>query len=154
MWIGPLCLAGALLALVLLSWKTPAGLGCVVGALRPCGTSPNCVCSQDARPEFAIAPLALGADRDAGWQVLVGLLERRPRTEIVSIGEDGRYLHVTCTTALLRFVDDVELLRDDGAGVVHIRSASRVGSSDFGANRKRVEALRAEFEAALAEQGR
>ncbi|MDQ6965890.1 MAG: DUF1499 domain-containing protein, partial [Mariprofundaceae bacterium] len=55
---------------------------------------------------------------------------------------DDDYLHATFTSRLFRFVDDVELHRDAASGVVHIRSASRVGHSDFGVNRKRVEVIR------------
>jgi uncharacterized protein (DUF1499 family) len=60
---------------------------------------------------------------------------------------DG-YAAFECTTRLMRFVDDVELLLDAPAGVIHLRSSSRIGHSDLGANRKRVEALRAAYTAA------
>ncbi|MCA8941395.1 MAG: DUF1499 domain-containing protein, partial [Planctomycetes bacterium] len=50
-----------------------------------------------------------------------------------------------CTTAVWRFVDDLELLLDDERSVIDVRSASRVGEFDFGANRGRVETLRSLF---------
>ncbi len=62
------------------------------------------------------------------------------RTRIVS--ERGNYLHVEFTSALWRFVDDVEFYFDDSVKVIHLRSASRLGKSDFGVNRKRMEAIR------------
>jgi len=66
------------------------------------------------------------------------------RVRIVTAGET--YLHAEFTSAVFRFVDDVEFLLDDAEKVVHVRSASRVGHSDLGVNRKRVEALREAFE--------
>jgi uncharacterized protein (DUF1499 family) len=59
------------------------------------------------------------------------------------------WLHATCSTAIFKWTDDVALLVDADAGVVHVRSASRVGRSDLGANRKRVEAMREEWTAGL-----
>jgi uncharacterized protein (DUF1499 family) len=56
---------------------------------------------------------------------------------------DADYVHVTFTTPMLRFVDDLEL--QVGEGAVHVRSASRLGHGDHGVNRARVEALRAEW---------
>jgi uncharacterized protein (DUF1499 family) len=44
------------------------------------------------------------------------------------------------------FVDDVEFLADRASGVVHVRSASRLGRRDFGVNRARIEELRAILE--------
>ena len=57
------------------------------------------------------------------------------------------YLHARVSTRWLRFVDDLELLLDPEAGLIHVRSASRVGHWDLGANRRRVERLRRELEA-------
>jgi len=51
-------------------------------------------------------------------------------------------LHATYKTPLVGYTDDLELLLDEDSGVLHIRSASRIGRSDLGANRKRIEALR------------
>jgi len=59
--------------------------------------------------------------------------------------EQPGYLHAIFVSRLFRFVDDLELRLDEGAGVIQVRSASRVGHSDFGVNRKRVERLRERF---------
>jgi uncharacterized protein (DUF1499 family) len=48
-------------------------------------------------------------------------------------------------TRLMRFVDDAEFYLDEKAGVIHVRSASRLGSSDFGVNRARIESIRAKL---------
>jgi uncharacterized protein (DUF1499 family) len=73
-----------------------------------------------------------------------------PRTKVVSSGAD--YLKAEARSAVFRFVDDVEFRLDAETGLIHVRSASRVGYSDLGANRKRVEALRERFNQQLALQ--
>ncbi len=103
--------------------------------LAPPPPSPNCVSSL-ADPADAlhwIAPLK-GTDLAAVRAVVKSM----PRTEIVE--EADGYLHAVYTSLVFRFKDDVEF--EQGDGVVHVRSASRVGHSDLGANRKRVEAIR------------
>ena len=77
---------------------------------------------------------------------LKGVLSALPRTQIVT--ETDRYLHVEFTTALMRYVDDVEFHFDETTGTIKFRSASRVGDSDLGANRKRMEQVRRAFAAA------
>ena len=107
------------------------------GLLAPCPSSPNCVTSQAGAPEsHAVAPLPL-----LSWGRLPSLIAEQGG-QIVSQTDD--YLAATFKTPLLGFVDDVEFRKADDA--VHVRSASRVGHSDMGANRKRVEALRAALE--------
>lgn len=107
--------------------------------LAPCPRSPNCVSSRETRPAFRVEPLAapeapLAAARRA--------IERLPRARIVE-EETGTYLRAECRSFLFGFVDDLELALDSDAGVLEVRSASRVGHSDLGANRRRVEELRA-----------
>lgn len=115
-------------------------VGLVDGRLRPCPTSPNCVCSQDEDAGHHIEPLRFTDSPRAAWDRLRDLVETLPRTRVVS--SDERYLHVEFTTPLMRFVDDVEFLLNDTASVIHVRSSSRIGHSDLGANRKRIEAIR------------
>lgn len=110
------------------------------GRLRPCPPSPNCVCSFDTDDEHRIAPIDAGPQPAERFDQLHNLMRSLPRAQIVN--DEGTYLHAEFTTPLLRFVDDVEFLLDESAGVIHVRSASRIGHSDFGANRDRVEMLR------------
>lgn len=117
--------------------------GLEAGRLRACPASPNCVASESARGEALVAPLAYRGGRAATEGALVAALATLPRTTIQR--RQGDYWHVTSTSALFRFVDDVEFRFDDAAGLVHLRSASRVGYSDLGANRQRVEAIRAAY---------
>ena len=115
-------------------------LGVRDGKLAPCPATPNCVSSQAADPGQSVDPLRFsGSPRDAMARLKV-IVNTMPRTRIVS--ETPVYLHVEFTSSLFRFVDDVEFLVDEAGGAIHVRSASRVGSSDLGVNRKRVEAIR------------
>jgi uncharacterized protein (DUF1499 family) len=83
------------------------------------------------------------ADGTAARARLRTVLRELPRTRIVLDDLDGSgYLHAEVRSALFRFVDDVELAFDDGRGQLHFRSASRLGRSDFGVNRRRMEAIR------------
>ena len=129
------------------SATAPTDLGARDGRLSPCPGSPNCVCSQadPADTEHHVAPLAFTGDPGAAWAAVRAALASMPRTVVVDEGPG--YLRAEATTALFRFTDDLELLLDAPAGVIHVRSASRIGHSDLGANRSRVEALRAAFDA-------
>jgi uncharacterized protein (DUF1499 family) len=69
---------------------------------------------------------------------------------VIVLVENG-YLAATFQSPLFRFVDDVELRLDRPSGVIHIRSASRVGRSDLGKNRERVEAIRRRFNEIVAQ---
>ena len=69
------------------------------------------------------------------------VIEQMPRSTIIST--DELYLHAECETWLFRFVDDVEFQIDAEAKQIQVRSASRTGYSDLGANRSRVEVMRA-----------
>ena len=116
-------------------------VGLVDGRLQPCPGSPNCV-SSDADPP-SIAALAFEGDADAAWADLIDFLAAEPRAELVTV-EPG-YVHAVFRTKWLRFADDVEFRLDRAASTVAVRSASRVGYSDLGANAKRVESIRARW---------
>jgi uncharacterized protein (DUF1499 family) len=131
--------------MLMLGGTRPVGL--VDGRLRPCPGSPNCVCSQAADAAHTIAPLQYSDDPSVAWKRLREVVGGLPRVHVVA--EDEHYLHAEFTSALLRFVDDVEFLLDVPDRVIHVRSASRVGCSDLGANRKRIEGIRKIFEADL-----
>jgi uncharacterized protein (DUF1499 family) len=127
----------------LIGFEAPApdGLGLVDGRLAPCPPSPNCVSSQAEDGAQRVDPLPLdGADGQdmAAWQ---RALLQMPGVEIRD-AQPG-YLRATARTRWLGFVDDLELWVDDEQRVVQVRSASRVGHSDLGANRRRIEQLRA-----------
>jgi uncharacterized protein (DUF1499 family) len=131
----------------LLRGSRPADLGVKDGRLKPPALTPNSVSSQaDLWPdhpmrEFArIAPLALVGDGPATIARLKSLIQATPGAELVAARAD--YLQATFTTPLMKYTDDVEFWFDPAAGVVQLRSASRLGHGDMGANRARIEALR------------
>lgn len=129
--------------------RRQVSLGVSDGRLTPCPDSPNCVSSQADDESHRIEPLAYSSDAAEAWERLAGVVEQLPRTHVVE--QSDRYMHVTFVTALFRYVDDVEFLLDESDGVIHVRSASRVGHSDLGANRERVEAIRRQFAEAFAQ---
>jgi len=122
--------------------RPPSGL--VDGRLRPCPDTPNCVSSQSSVADQAVRPLRFSGDPQEAFARLVGLVDALARTELLEHVEG--YAHFEVTTALMRFRDDLEFQLDAVAGVIHLRSCSRVGRSDLGANRRRAEAVRAAFE--------
>ena len=121
--------------------KRPTNLGVRDGKLAPCRSSPNSVCSQAADPGHAIAPLRFSGESEAALRKLKTVVEGMPRTRIIE-SKPG-YLYAEFSTALMGFVDDVEFYCDGKA--IQVRSASRLGYSDLGVNRKRIEAIRAAF---------
>jgi uncharacterized protein (DUF1499 family) len=120
------------------------------GKLSECPDSPNCVSSQTAKKDHAVDPLSYNGSYSEAKEALLSTISSLPRTKIID--DNGRYLHVTFTSRLMRFVDDVEFLFDDTNKQIHVRSASRVGYSDMGVNRKRVEDLRKLFNERLKTQ--
>lgn len=137
-----LLIAVSLIALVMLGIRLvkPSALGVQKGRLYPCPEKPNCVCSEDSDGEHQIDPFKLTGTTPDAKARLKKVLARFPRNKIVT--ETDNYLHVEFTSQIMRFIDDVEFLIDTPNQVVHVRSASRVGRSDLGVNRKRVEAIR------------
>ena len=110
-----------------------------VKQLGPCPSSPNCVSTQAQDQEHSIAPFRYQKSKTEAKEALKGVILSLPRTRLVE--ENETYLHYEFTSLLLRFVDDVEFLFDDEAKTIHFRSASRVGHSDFGVNRRRMEEI-------------
>ncbi len=123
--------------------QPPDDLGAPAGRLAPCPESPNCVSSLAERESQRVAPLLVPGPVDEAMKRVARVIEAMPRARIVTF-DDG-YLHAEFSSLLFRFVDDLELVHDDSVPGFQIRSASRAGYSDMGANRKRVEALRARF---------
>lgn len=113
--------------------------------LAPCPESPNCVCSDATDRPHRIAPLTLTVPADQAWRAVERLLSSQPRTTLVASSQG--YLKAECRTRWLRFVDDLELELRPQARQIAVRSASRVGHSDLGVNRRRVEALRRQLAA-------
>ena len=109
-------------------------------SMADCPDRPNCVSSEAQDAKHTIDPFRLKGNPAVGWDAIVSVVINLPRSEVVK--QTDRYLHTECKSRLFGFVDDLELRLDPTTGVVAIRSASRVGYSDWGVNRRRVEALR------------
>ena len=112
------------------------------GRLRPCPDKPNCVSSQEEKASAQIAPLSFQGPPAMAWQSLKEAV-RQAGGEIRQ--EEDQYLWATFTSRVFRFVDDVEFRMVAAENLIQVRSASRLGYSDLGVNRKRVEKLRALF---------
>ncbi len=127
-----------------MAWgRKPNNLGVKDGRLAPCSDSPNCVSSQTAAPTHRMDPIPFDGDAATAFVRLKAVLAARPRTTVVE--DRGDYLRAECVSLVFRFVDDVEFLVDRDAKVIHFRSALRVGRSDLGVNRKRMEEIRKAF---------
>lgn len=126
------------IALSACSGSPPDNLGVHQGHLRDCPASPNCVSSQARDSLHRIAPLALTGDPQQTRARLLGLLTQTPRVKLLV--QEEHYLRAEFTSHVMRFVDDVEFLI--GPEAVEVRSASRLGHSDLGVNRERIEGLR------------
>lgn len=121
--------------------ERPTNLGVRDGRLADCPRSPNCVASQMADEGHRIAPLAFRDGPDAAFARLREALQHRSDTKIIE--EAPGYLQVEFHTTL--FVDDGEFLLDPEQRIIHVRSASRLGYSDLGKNRSRMEEIRRDF---------
>lgn len=141
-----ICLLLALAVATLFYYKalksrSGAAPGLVSGRLTECPSSPNCICSEypDDTAHYA-APIALVGEPGEQLAVVKAAIEAQGG-EVVVVRSD--YLAATFTSGFFGFVDDLEVRLDESARLLHLRSASRVGHSDLGANRKRVAALKA-----------
>lgn len=134
------------LGILAVRWFPPARppyLGVRNGQLPACPASPNCVCSQATDADHAVAPLPFNGSPDQAFEAVQRAVEQLARTHVVRLDAAGRYLHAECRTRLFAFVDDLEVFVDAGSRQIHFRSASRLGYSDLGVNRGRVEQLKA-----------
>ncbi|SHH42894.1 DUF1499 domain-containing protein [Desulfofustis glycolicus] len=123
------------------SGTPPNDLGVHDGRLVDCPASPNCVSSQADDHRHHIEPLVFSDSPEQAFARLEKLLAERGDTAIVT--RRPGYLRVEFRTTL--FVDDGEFLLDNQHHVIHVRSASRLGYSDLGKNRSRIEQIRREF---------
>lgn len=119
--------------------ERPSNLGVTDGKLAACPGTPNCVNSQSDNLQAKIDPLPATSIAEIK-QVVEGM----ERTNIIE--ETDNYLYAEFKSKLMGYVDDVEFYLDPEANVVQVRSASRLGKSDLGVNRKRVEEIRSKLQ--------
>ena len=144
--IAALIVLSPVIALAVLSALAtkPKNLGANNGRLAPCPNSPNCVSTQNADSQHTMEAIVFDGPPEDAMRKLKAVLAVIPRMKVVT--ETEYYLHVEATSVIFRFRDDVEFVIDRQAKVIHFRSASRVGRSDLGANRVRMEKIRKAFE--------
>jgi len=117
--------------------------GLTNGRFSPCPDSPNCVSSMAVGAKHAIEPIAYEGSRDGAKQAMLSVIQSMKRSRLLSASEN--YIHAEFRSLIFRFVDDVELFLPENTTVIHMKSASRAGYSDFGVNRKRLEEIRRRF---------
>jgi uncharacterized protein (DUF1499 family) len=106
-------------------------------SLSPCGNLPNCVNSQSGRGLQSSKPVKANAEQ---WAMLKAWISMQKDWQIII--EDESYIQAVVSTPLMKFKDDIQLLYLVESNLIHVRSSSRLGLSDLGANANRVEKLR------------
>ena len=144
MTIYPVLTVILCMAILSCSGQRPDNLGVNDGRLAPCPASPNCVCSDGCDPQHRVQPFRLKLPAAEAWEAVKQVAQQLPRTRIIS--QTDTYLHAECSSAVFGFVDDLELHLRPENRFIAVRSASRLGYSDFGVNRRRIENLRARLQ--------
>lgn len=125
------------------SGTRPTNLGVEQGKLAPCPNTPNCVSSQSIDPQHQIEPFIYQDDPETAFKQIQTILENTENAAIITA--EPNYIYAEFTSPLMGFVDDVEFYLDEQDTLIQVRSASRLGESDLGVNRKRIETIRAEW---------
>jgi len=120
------------------NFKSPE-LGVQNGQFKPLGSRPNSVSTQTKSISKKVEPIAFNSDLKSQMASVESIISDMPGASIKQ--KESDYLYAVFTTPLLRFKDDVEIYLDGNKKELHFRSASRVGYSDLGVNRKRYEAF-------------
>jgi uncharacterized protein (DUF1499 family) len=135
----------------LFAGKAPTDLGVVNGRLKPPSRTENSVSSQaglypdhSMKAHAEIAPIRFAGEGRAAIDRIRRIVESTRGAQVIRA--EPTYLYAQFQTRWLKFVDDAEFFADEGAKVVHVRSASRVGRGDLGVNRARIETIRKRFE--------
>ena len=137
-------------AVMSLTSQRPKTLGVRGGRLAVCPDSPNCVSTQADRETQRMDSIPLTTEAAEAVSAIKRVVSAMPRCQVITA--DEHYLHAEFTSALFRFVDDVEFFIDVEQRVIHFRSASRVGHSDLGVNRQRMQTIVKLFQATVADQ--
>ena len=132
------------LGIIFMPSAIPENLGVIEGKLRECPDSPNCVSTEATDASHLIPRIEFtGTAADARAR-LIRVVKEMPRTKLVT--EKENYLHFECRSRLFSFVDDLEFFIDSDTRMIQVRSASRIGYSDLGVNRARVNQVRDAFD--------
>ncbi len=125
----------------------PANVGAGVdGKLAELPDSPNCVSSQTSKSSHKIAAISFQTSPEEAMKTLSEVLAAMPGSTLIT--ETDSYVYAEFRSSFFRFVDDVEFLVNPESSEIEVRSASRVGYSDLGVNRARIESVRTAFQSA------
>jgi len=122
--------------------QRPENLGLHNDRLTNCPSKPNCVSSQATDEDHTLTPFRYQGPKKAAFERLKKIILSLEKITIVA--ETDNYFHIECKSKIMGFVDDLEFFFPKEK-IIHVRSASRIGYSDLGVNRKRVEHLREQF---------
>ncbi|MGB5444894.1 MAG: DUF1499 domain-containing protein [Psychromonas sp.] len=128
------------LNLVACTEKSQGSIDIKAEVIPPCPVSPNCVSSDATDQEHQIAPYLLAKEVEKVWPVVQQEIAQQPGCKVVR--HTPSFLHAQCRSAFFRFIDDLKLELRTEQNIIAVYSASRLGYSDFGVNRKRIESLR------------
>ena len=121
----------------------PDNLGVEAGQLADCPTTPNCISSQAEDSEHSIDPIAYNPNNPDPIDDLKAIVKSFDRSEITEASDN--YFRAEFTSRWFGFVDDVEFYLNEDSEVIDVRSAARLGESDLGVNRERIESIRSQF---------
>ncbi len=107
--------------------------------LKPCPKSPNCVCTLEKKMRKKMPPLTFKNNLEESKTRIKEIVFKIEGTKLVQ--EDNNYLHFEFSTAIGKYIDDVEFYFDSTTQLIHFRSASRIGYGDFGANKRRMKRI-------------
>lgn len=116
--------------------------GMINNKFKPCPKTPNCVSTMAPKEDkkHFITPISYNSSQEEAVEKMIQIINSLKGTTITV--KDINYIHAIFSTKLLRFKDDVEFYFDDSSKIIHFKSASRIGSSDLGTNRKRMEKIK------------
>ena len=120
--------------------KSKKPIGIVDGKFYPCPDTPNCVSTLATDKQHKIDPIKYSGSLSETKEKVIKIIDSLKRSKIITNKEN--YIHAEFRSATFRFIDDVELLFDDSEKIIHFRSRARLGHSDMGVNRKRMENIR------------
>jgi len=129
-----------LMSLLSCSGQRPTNLGITDNKFTACPSSPNCISSDAHDQNHYVLPFKFNVPAIDAWLAAKQAILELPRTQIIT--QTSTYLHAECSSAVFGFIDDMELHLRSSDGIIAIRSASRLGYSDLGVNRLRMESLR------------
>lgn len=112
--------------------------------LSPCPQKPNCVSSVNSEKSRYVAPLQYSGSAETARTILLKLLNSLEGAQVLT--SDEQYIHAEFVSPIFKFIDDVEFVVEENSRTIQLKSASRVGTYDFGANRKRITRIRDLFE--------